>query len=130
MHKEISEFQYRHKIHLVMLTWCLDYWYLKNQFIYERNILIPFRADREEIFQNKSNEVSKLSSFIHKNKLKHNSFHLLLSVRLILYTYTAYENYRDASLSSFTHVPFLIKHKLKEPIRKNYSVTFDGQQII
>ena len=49
MHKEIIEFQYRHKIHLVMLTWYLDYWYLQNQFIYERNILVPFRAGREEI---------------------------------------------------------------------------------
>ena len=63
-----------------ILTWCLDYWYLKNQFIYERNILVPFRADREEIFQNKSNEISKLSSLIHKSKLKKNLFHLILSV--------------------------------------------------
>ena len=51
-----------------ILTWCLDYWYLKNQFIYERNILVPFRADREEIFQNKCNEISKLSSLIHKKQ--------------------------------------------------------------
>ena len=56
------------------MNWCLDYWYLKNQFIYE------FRADSEEIFQNESNKVSKLSSLIHKNKLKQNLFHLLLSV--------------------------------------------------
>ena len=59
IHKEINEFQYRYKIHLVVLTWCLDYCYLKNQFIYERNILALFRADRKEIFQNKSNEISK-----------------------------------------------------------------------
>ena len=80
IYNEINEFQYHHKIHLVILNWCLDYWYLKNQFIYERNILVPFRADREEIFQNKSNEISKLSSLIHENKPQQNLFQLLLSV--------------------------------------------------
>ena len=43
-----NEFHYCHKIHLVILSWCLDYWYLKNQFIYESNILVPFRAGHEE----------------------------------------------------------------------------------
>ena len=86
IHKKINEFQYRHKIRLVIFNWCLDYWYLKNQFIYERNTLVPFRADREEIFQNKNNETSQLSSLIHKNKGKQNLSHLLLSVL----TYTVY----------------------------------------
>ena len=38
------------------MTWCLDYWYLKNQFIYERNILVLFGAGREEIFWNSGNQ--------------------------------------------------------------------------
>ena len=47
-----------------------------------------------------------------------------------LYTYTVYENYHDAFLSFFSYVTILIKHRLKKPFRKNYSVTFDSQQII
>ena len=108
-----------------ILTWCLDYWYLKNQFIYERNILVPFRAGREKIFQNISNEISKLSSLNHKNKLKQNLFHLLQSELAYTVYYTVYENYHDAFPSFFSHVTILIKHKLKEPFRKNYSVTFE-----
>ena len=50
------------------MTWCLNYWHLKNQFIYERNILVHFRAGHKEIFQNKSNEISKFSSVIHKKQ--------------------------------------------------------------
>ena len=76
--------------------------------------------DCEEIFQSKSNEIFKLSSLIHRNKLKQNFFHLLLSYlyTYILYTYTVYENYHGAFSSFFSNVTILIKHKLKEPFRK------------
>ena len=40
----------------------------------------------------------------------------------ILYTYTVYEIYHDVFPSFFSHVTILIKHKLKEPFSKNYSV--------
>ena len=43
---------------------------------------------------------------------------------LLLYTYTVYEIYHDAFPSFLSHVTILIKHKLKEPFRKNYSATF------
>ena len=102
--------------------------YQINQFISEKNILVRFRAGRKEIFQNKSSEISKVSSLIHKYKLKQNLFRLLLSVltyAVYLFTYAVYENYHDAFSSFFSHVTILIKYKLKELSRKNYSVTFE-----
>ena len=49
-------------------------------------------------------------------------------VSIILCTYAVYEYYRDAFPSFISHVTIVIKHKLKEPFRKNYSVTFEEIQ--
>ena len=115
-------------MHLVILTWCLDYCYLKNQFIYERNVLVPFRAGHEEIVQNKSNEISKFSLLSTKTNSSKICFTFYCQYWLILCTYAVYEYYRDAFPSFISHVTIVIKHKLKEPFRKNYSVTFEEIQ--
>ena len=80
----------------------------------------------------KSNQIFKLSSLIHENKLKQNLFHLLLSVLpYTVYLYCIRKLSRCFFLLSFfSHVTILIKHKLKDLFWKNHSVIFDAHKII
>ena len=92
----------------------------------------PIQSGPRRNIPKKSNQIFKLSSLIHENKLKQNLFHLLLSVLpYTVYLYCIRKLSRCFFLLSFfSHVTILIKHKLKDLFWKNHSVIFDAHKII